>query len=168
MMSSLRTLSSLLALLALGGVLGCETESPTKVVVENGYPVRTAVYRAWWVTTYFPDPVAPGQTSTEQRGVPGADTAYAVLAPGWDPSSAAPPTSFVVSKSKAALTSTRGDTLHIVVSDSTFEGSCAAKQPLSQADADFITQRIFPAEFAGVTYDAASCVIRPVADAGAP
>ena len=136
----------------------CETEDASHAVVDNGYAApNTVVYRAWWVATYFPDPVPGATTSSEQRSVPASDFAYAVLAPDWDPSSATPPTRFVVLKSKAPLALARGETLHIVVDDQTFAGSCAAAQPLSQDDADFITQRIFPGEFANATYDAKTC-----------
>ena len=54
-----------------------------------------------------------------------------------------------------------------VVSDATFFGSCDAKQALSQGDADFITQRIFPGDFAKMIYDAKTCSSTPAPDAGA-
>jgi hypothetical protein len=38
---------------------------------------------------------------------------------------------------------------------------------LSQSDADFITQRIFPGEFATVRFDAATCVASSLTDSGA-
>ena len=79
-----------------------------------------------------------------------------------------PPTALMVVKSKAPFSVGRGDLLHIAVSDQTFAGNCAAKEPLSQEDVDFITQRIFPAEFTGFTYDAKTCTMKPVpSDAGA-
>jgi len=90
-----------------------------------------------------------------------------VLAPDWDPASKTPPTRFVVLQSKAPLALRRGETLHIVVDDQTFTGSCAAQQPLSQDDADFITQRIFPAEFANATYDAKTCTTTPTSTTAA-
>jgi len=155
--------SSLLPALAVALVLAialaaCETEDASHAVVDNVYAAPHAVvYRAWWVATYFPDPVPATMTSAEQRSVPATDFAYAVLAPDWDPWSATAPSKLVVLKSKAPLALARGETLHIVVDDRTFVGSCAAGQPLSQDDADFITQRIFPGEFAGATYDAKTC-----------
>ncbi len=152
-------------LLLLPLLLGCETESATNAVVDNAS--KDVVYRVWWETTYFPSPVAAGQASDELRSVPATDFAYALLAPGWDPASGAPPASFVVLKSKAPLSVARGDTLHIVVSDATFAGRCDAREPLAQADADFVTQRIFPGEFAAATYDAATCTTKPLADASA-
>jgi len=158
------------------GSAACATEDPTAVVVDNDYPVvldggdpatERTVYKGWWVTSLLPDPVAPGGEGAPQRTVPNTDYAYAVLAPGWDPSSAPPPTAFVAARSSVKLTANRGDTLHLHVSPDTFDGDCAAGRPLSQEDADFVTQRIFPAEFGGGAYDARRCVVLPAAaDAG--
>jgi hypothetical protein len=168
-MKPLRIATSLLlaAALAAGEALvACDTETATTCLVENGYPAvppegpsanQTIVYRAWWVATYYAEPVPGGASSTEERAVPAIDFAYALLAPGWDPASAAPPSKLIVVKSKAPLGIARGETLRIVVSDQSFAGSCAAQQPLVQAEIDFITQSIFPGEFAGATYDARTC-----------
>ena len=162
-------LSSLVVAFA-ASLAACETEDASKAVVENGYPRlapggdpanQIVVYRAWWVATYFPDPVAGGATSAEQRSVPASDYAYAVLAPGWEEATGTPPSELVVVKSKAPLSLARGETLHILVDDQTFAGRCVANQPLSQDEADLITQRIFPGEFAGMTYDAATCKLSP-------
>ena len=154
---------------------GCETEDPTWVVVENAYPdvptggapsTRIVVYRVWWEVVLFEAPVLPGASSAEQRGVPQSDTAYALLAPGWDPESGTPPTTLVALKSKAPLHVARGDTLRIRVSDATFVGSCAANQPLTAEDAALIAERIFPVELASVRYDAATCTSSPLHDDG--
>jgi hypothetical protein len=141
------------------GVAACETPDPTSAVVDNAYPVASGivVYKAWWSATLFRDPVAPGASSDIERSVPESDVVYALLAPGWDPTSGSPPTRLVAVRSKEKLAAPRGDTLHIVVSDATFVGNCAAKQPLSQTDADFITQRIFPGDFANTLYSAQNC-----------
>jgi hypothetical protein len=154
-----------LALTALG-LAGCETETPTTASVENDYPAiadggdpatQTVVYRAWYASTLFLDPVAPGATSGEQRTVPSTDYVYVVLAVGWDPTSGTPPTQLVVLRSKGQLGVSRGDLALIQVSPVRFDGDCAAGSPLAQEDADFITQRIFPGPFAGLRYDAATC-----------
>jgi hypothetical protein len=161
----------LASLLVCAALAACDTEDPSKAVVDNGYPASSGpvVYRAWWVATYFAAPVNGGATSTEQRSVPASDFAYAVLAPGWDPASGAAPSAFVFVKSKAALSVARGGTLHIVVDDQTFTGSCAANQPLTQDEADFITQRIFPGELGTMVYDAKTCAVSaaPSAASGA-
>ena len=140
----------------------CATESPTEAVVSDRYGESSglSLYRVWYATTLFRDPLGPGEASAPERTVPGTAMAYAVLAVGWDPSSNATPTEFVPVQSRARLAVDRGDTLRIEVSDRTFDGRCGGSRPLSQSDADFITQRIFPAEFAGVTYDAATCTAR--------
>ena len=145
---------------------GCETETATTAVVADSYPAvadggdpstQVTVYKVWWVTTSFLDPVAPGAESDAQRTVPAADYAYALLAPGWDPTSSTPPTLLIPLRSADKLSVNRGDTLRIDVSDATFVGNCAGGKPLSQDDADFITQSIFPGDFAAVRYDARSC-----------
>ena len=160
------TLARWLVSIALLGVVACDAEDPTTVVADNDFPVppdggdptlEMTVLKVWWVTSLLPDPVLPGSEGQPQRTVPGTDFAYAVLAPGWDPSSPAPPSRFIAAKSTMTLSASRGDTLHVHVSDNAFVGNCAAGRPLSQEDADFITQRIFPGEFAGATYDATTC-----------
>lgn len=157
---ALRALLSFAIAVSAVSTIGCETEEPTHAVVENTY-TDGVVYRAWWVVTLFEEPVAASATSAELRSVPETGFAYALLAPGWDPASGAPPASLIAVKSKVPLTVGRGGTLRIQVSDALFEGQCSAKQPLAQADADLITQRIFPAELANLHYDAATCKTTP-------
>ena len=157
----------LLPSLCLFLALGCDTEDATQIVVDNEYPQladggnsssEMTVYKVWWVASLLPDAVAPGSEGEPQRTVPGTDFSYAVLAPGWDPSAGTGPSRFLAMKSNVRLSAARGDTLHVRVSDDTFSGNCGAGKPLSQDDADFITQRIFPGEFAGVVYDAVTCI----------
>jgi hypothetical protein len=156
----------------------CGTETPTEAVVVNGYALPSGsgqvsneitVYRVWYATTLFRDPLGPGSTSDPIRTVPGRATAYAVLAPGWDPSSSDAPAAFVPVISNHALSVARGDTIQLVVSDRTFTGRCGGTPALDADEADFITQRIFPGEFEGLTYDPATCTSRPsgTVDAGA-
>jgi hypothetical protein len=97
-----------------------------------------------------------------------ANTAYAVLAPGWDPTSSTSPTSFVALQSRTGFSVQLGDTLQIPVEDKTFMGNCASKSFLSQSQADLITQRIFPSIFASLRYDPATCTTTPIGDAGGP
>jgi hypothetical protein len=156
---------------------GCN-DPPTTVVLDNDYPAHAAVplvvYDAYWQAVAFeqPDgavaPVPPGESSGPESTVPAsANTAYVVLAPGWDPTSGAPPSSFIVLQSQAGFAVNLGDTLHIPVDDETFTGNCAAGSLLTQSQADFITQRIFPGDFASLSYDAATCTTTPIGDAGA-
>ena len=172
--STLRAAIALAAALAL--LSGCSSENPTEVFVDDDYPAvpeggnaatAMTVYKVWWVTTLMPDAVAPGGEGQPQRTVPGSDFAYAVLAPGWDPHSGSPPTRFVAAKSAVSLAALQGRTLHIHVSDDTFDGDCAAGKPLSQEDADFVTERIFPEEFGGQAYVANTCSAGAEVDGGA-
>jgi hypothetical protein len=149
----------------------CDASPHTAVVLDNDYPLSTTlplvVYHASWQAVAFADPVPPGTSSAPQATVPAsANTAYVVLAPGWDPTGSTPPTSFVVLQSVAGFGVDYDDTLHIPVDDTTFVGNCATGNPLSQAQADFITQRIFPCDFGALHYDAATCTTTPLADAG--
>ena len=152
-------------------VAACDTETPTSAVVDDAYPAipdggdpasGVVVFKVWWQATAFLDPVAAGSESDVQRTVPTSDYAYAILAPGWDPASTTPPAVLIAVRSNDKLAVARGDTLHITVSDATFTGNCAAGKPLAQSDVDFITQSIFPGDFATVTYDAKSCVATPL------
>jgi hypothetical protein len=152
--------------------IGCDTPH-TDVVLDNDYPnARTdalVLYRAAWQAVTLQEPLAPGSSSDPQSTVAASDnTAYVVLAPGWDPASATPPTSFVVMQSRQGFAVHLNNTLHIPVDDTTFIGNCAAHSFLSQAQADFITQLVFPGDFALLHYDAASCTTTPIGDARAP
>lgn len=167
------TFTTLLAALS---IFGCETETPTTALVRNDYPAvpdggdpatEVTVWKAWYVSSVFLDPVAPGGASDAQRTVSSSDYVYAIVAPGWDPSSMTPPAQLIPVRSKGQLSVKRGDTLTIAVSDATFDGRCAGGSALSQEDADFVTQRIFPGDFTNVRYDAKSCTSTPIpADSG--
>jgi hypothetical protein len=152
---------------------GCDAPPSTGVELENKYPPSPTsplvVYDAYWQAVSFRDaPLPPGSSSPPQVTVPcSANTAYVVLAPGWDPTSATPPTSFIVLESRDGFGVDLGSTLDIPVDDSTFVGNCAAGSFLTQAQADFITQRVFPDDFATLSYSAANCVTT-AADGGAP
>jgi hypothetical protein len=156
---------------------GCDSAAQTTVVLDNGYPPSATsplvVYRAYWQAVSFQRPVAPGASSDAATTVPASpNAAYVLLAPGWDVDSSAPPASFIVMQSRNGFGVHLNDTLHIPVDDTTFIGNCARGSFLSQAQADFITQRIFtpvlfPDASAPFRYEAASCTTTPVDDAGA-
>lgn len=159
--------------IALVACAGFPDEAPkTRVVLDNRYAAATSfvVYDAYWLNVSFSgQPVAPGAASDPHDAIPASadNTAYVLVAPGWDPSSAATPTSFVVLRSKAGYALALGDTLRIPIDDTGFDGNCAAQSTLSQADADFITQIVFPSDFNGLQYDAATCTTTQTGDAGA-
>jgi hypothetical protein len=56
--------------------------------------------------------------------------------------------------------------LRITVADETFIGDCASGKPLSSEDAQLIVERIFPGDFAGVTYDSTACITVSNGDGG--
>lgn len=152
--------------------LACEAPSTTStfVVLEDDYPAASGlvIYRAFWQAVSFETPIAPDSSSDPQNTVPASgDPAYVVLAPGWDPASTTPPTTFIVLESTQEYGVHVRNTVHIPVSDASFAGNCAAGSLLAQAQADFITQTVFPDIFAGSRYDAATCTTTPTGDAGA-
>jgi hypothetical protein len=159
---------------------GCD-DTPTTAVVENAFPAvsdaappaptsvyPTSVYRVWWVATLFPNAISPGASSETERTIPAADYAYALLAPGWSPADGGAPRRLVAVRSASKLGVAAHGVLHIVVSADTFVGDCATGRPLDDADARLIVERIFPGEFAGATYDPATCATTvPAPDASA-
>ncbi len=152
--------------------VGCDAPHTT-VVVENRYPTTSAaplvIYRATWHAVALQTPVLPGSSSDAIMSVPASPvSAYVLLAPGWDPKSATPPTSLVVMQSRGGLGLNLDETLHISVSDTDFVGNCASGSFLSQEQADVITQLVFPNDFGSFSYDAKTCTTTPiVGDAGA-
>ena len=158
--TSLAVRFSLLALAATTLPLSACDDTASTVMVENAYATIT-VYETWWATTLLADPVAPGATSAIERTVPGDDFAYALLAPGWTPGSGAPPAALIAARSAERLSVARGALLRIAVSDDAFIGNCAAGKPLDADSAQLIVERIFPGDFAGATYDPATCATTP-------
>lgn len=141
--------------------MGCENPS-AYVVFENHYPPKAAtpavVYDASWEAVSLQAPLPPGASSDPQFSVVASpNTAYVVLAPGWDQASSSPPPSLVVMQSRGGFEVQLGDTLHIPIDDTTFAGDCAAGSALTQAQADFLTQRVFSGHFMGLGYHAATC-----------
>lgn len=142
-------------------LLACGWDTPhTEVVIANAYPSSTAnvIYEAYWLDNSFTTPIPPGTSSAPLASLfASPNAAYVLLAPGWDPSSSTAPTSFVVLESEGGFELDFDNTLTITVDDATFNGNCAAGSYLAQAEADFITQRVFAQTFAGLHYDAATC-----------
>jgi hypothetical protein len=164
-----RALILLGALAATASPFACGTGSPTYAVLDDAYSPpasdgglgpQNVVYRGWWSVSYFGNPVSAGSESPPNRVVAATDYGYAVLAPDWDPTSGTRPTTLLPMRTKSRLAVARGDTLHVVI------GNCAAGQPLTQDEADLITTSIFPDEFSGTTYRAATCTAVPIGDDG--
>lgn len=149
--------------------MACGDSPHTYVSLDDAYPAssKLVIYEGFWQAVPFPNPVPPGASSGLQNTVAASDnTAYVVLAPGWDPAGGASPTSFVVMQSKTGFSVHWNDTLHIAVDDAHFAGNCAAGSHLKQKQADFITQLVFPGTFGSFRYDAATCTTTPTGDAG--
>ena len=139
---------------------GCD--APTRGEVYNTFEDDTVVYKVWYQTTFFPDPLLPGERSQQERLVPSKDFAYALLAPGWDPASGAGPAMLIPVRSSNQQSVERDGVLVLELSAKNVTGDCGHGATLSQEDADFITQRIFPGPFAGLTYNAKTCTVTPV------
>jgi hypothetical protein len=162
-----RRLAVSLCALVASGAAACDAPN-TRVVLDNDYPPSTSgalvVYRAFWQAVSFSAPVLPGSSSALESTVAASEnTAWAVLAPGWDPAGAATdggapdPASLIVLESRAGFAVQLNQTLHIPVDDTSFAGRCAAGSRLAQDQADLATQQIFAGLFAGLQYDAATC-----------
>lgn len=156
--------------LATRGCAGFPEAAPkTSVVLENHYASAVVVYDGFWLNVSFQGKrVAPGASSDPADALPASadNTAYVVLAPGWDPESTTSPTNLVVLQSRRGFALALGETLHIPVDDVGFEGNCAAGSRLTQEQADFLTQIVFASDFSGLSYDAATCTTTPMGDAG--
>ena len=167
-MHATRAAATLMLALLVPTWLGCETINTT-VVFDNRYPASATnalvVYRAFWHAVEFTTPFPPGASSEPESTVPASvNPAYVVLTPGLDPASDAGPggpTSFVVLQSRSGFSVSLNGTLRIPVDDVTFAGNCAGGSVLTQDQADFITERVFAGDFAGLRYDAATCTTVP-------
>lgn len=96
--------------------------------------------------------------------MPAAPTpAWVLLAPGWSPEQAGPPSRLVVLRSREPLELHLDHTLQVLIDDAHFDGRCGAARALERADADFATARLFAEDFAGLRYDAATCALTPAA-----
>ena len=145
-MSSVARIAALIGLLA-----ACDTAHPTYARVRNDYPSETGmvVSKVWWSVALFAESIASTEESEQVRVVPATESAYALLT--------LQDGRLLPVRTANELSVARGKTLVIDISESNVLGDCEHGVPLSQEDADFITQRIFPDDFEGVTYDAATC-----------
>jgi hypothetical protein len=171
-----RFVKAVVAALVAATCAGCGDTPHTCVALDNAYPAssKLVVYEAFWQAVPFGEatnppsnPIPPGGSSGLQTTVAASDnTAYVILAPGWDPASSTAPTSFVVMESKSGFAVSWNGTLHIPVDDAHFDGNCAAGSHLTQKQADLVTQLVFAGTFASFHYDAVTCTATPIGDAG--
>lgn len=164
-------LQSILGTACVLAATACDTPH-TNVVFDNDYPASPTalvVYRAQWQAVIDDAGIAPGEASDPQDTIGASEnTAYVVLAPGWAPASNTAPSSIIVLQSRQGYAVHLNNTLHIPIDDATFAGNCAAGSFLSQTQADFITQLVFPGDFTYLRYDAATCSTTLLGDARAP
>ncbi len=152
--------------------VACETSDPTQAVLQKPVPSRRRQQQRCRLQGLVVGRRVPSAASHPARNQQRSASSKALTSPTrcsrrvGTRRSALPRVSFPV-RSKGELTAQRGDTLLIPIAPSSIEGDCDSGAPLTQDQADFITQRIFPAEFAGVTYDAATCTASPLAEEGA-
>lgn len=142
-------------LLLMLSVLLTSCDDATSVRVMNDTDAAI-VNRLWWQTTLFTTPVEPHQRSAFERTVPASDFAYALLT-----STTGDAGTLLPIRSRERLNVERGAALELDVNTTDWLGFCDAGQPLTQDEADFITQRIFVTQFADQTFEAASCTLRP-------
>jgi hypothetical protein len=146
-------------------VFGCSGPTSTHVVLENNYSAASGlvVYQAVWQAVSFQAAIPPASASDPQTTISASpNTAYVVLAPGWDPTSSTPPTTFVVLQSQEpGFEVGLNNVLYIPVDDAHFIGNCTSGSTLSQAQTNFITQIVFQGIFAGLSYSAATCTTTP-------
>jgi hypothetical protein len=130
-------------------LLLCACDDATTIVVDNAYTDDTIIDEVWWSQTLVPDAVAAGGESPAYRTTPGQGTAYLVAERGGQ---------VFVARTAIPLGVNRSAELHVVISPQNIVGDCEATNArLTQPEADFITQSIFPGHFAGAVYDAATC-----------
>ena len=132
----------------------------TRVVLYDRFGASThnVVFAAQWENIAFTTPLAPGEASPPETAFESSGTtAYVVVAPGFEVGSQAPPTELLLLESTQLIAVALGDGVTIAVDDTTFAGDCTAGSMLPQADADLMTERVFPGIFAGRGYDAATC-----------
>jgi hypothetical protein len=136
-----------LVIIVIVGLCGCD--DATTIVVDNAYADDTIVDEVWWSQTLVPDAVAPGGESPVYRTTPALETAYVVAERGGN---------VFVARTAIPLGVERSAELHVVISAANIVGDCGfSNARLTQPEADFITQSIFPGRFAGAVYDAATC-----------
>jgi hypothetical protein len=140
----------LVLLLALGA---CDGSDATYAAATNTFPTApnaapTSVYKVWFRSTLFTEPITPGNDTPVHLVAPGGDVAYAVLAPGWnadDPDAGAPP-ALVGVRTTNGVFATKGEIARIELGPSTVRGACTGEPPLTKDEYDVIRDRIFPAE----------------------
>jgi hypothetical protein len=134
-------------------LVACDGSDATYAVATNVFAADadgapTSVFKVFYRTTLFTEPIAPGNDTPAHLVAPGGDRAYAILAPGWSPDApdAGPPPSFVGVVTAKGILATKGGTVRIELGPTTVRGACAGEPPLTRDEYDVLKDRIFPAE----------------------
>jgi hypothetical protein len=137
----------------------CESSDATYAAVSNQLGDGGAtVYKVWYRTTLFTEPVTPGNDSPVHVVAPGGDVAYVLLVAEWDPNTG--PKGPLVPAITPLVGVDKGDIARIVVAKDAIRTACTGTPtsgPLAQDEYDHIRLRIFPDE-----------TIRPYAEACPP
>jgi hypothetical protein len=147
-------------LVTLLAVAACDVPD-TRAVLYDQFVASTknVVFAAQWENIAFTTSLAPGEASPPEPAFESSGTpAYVVVAPDFDLSSPEPPATLLLLESKQLIGVALGTGVTIAVDDTTFTGDCDADSMLPQADADLMTERVFPGLFVGRRYDAATCM----------
>lgn len=148
--------SSLLFALVAGSIAACDPAEPARVTIANELPAEGAeaftIDKAWYRTTLFVRPVAPGEASESASIGFGKETAYFVLTIG------DPPQRYLAMSTNEIETS-QGEQARIVVNASTIRSTCIGAPRMTEAEYKFIRERIFPGE--EVQELGAACFVPP-------
>jgi len=166
---------------AFAAVTGCEND-PAEAFVTNEFAATgdTAfvVEKAWYRTTLFTTPLAPSEVSPSLRVGSGTEHAYAIVravvpeaddageggaGDGGSPEQRPAPRYFVA-RTNDPIGVEPSKSVRIAFSIDTSSSACFGRQRLSEADWNFIAERIFPGEV--LEPFASACAASPSLDAG--
>lgn len=152
-----RAAAALLCGVAFAVESACQGDLSEAVVVNDmpaDGPEPLTIYKVWYRSTLFLDPLAPGEQSESLRIGPGAEPAYALLAPAYDADAGTP--RLMPARTKDVIRSEAGETVRLVFSPATAFIGCGGAAGLSREDYDTIRERIFPGDIVA-PFDPAGC-----------
>ena len=136
---------------------GCQGDLSQAVVV-NEYPANVpepyTIYKVWYRSTLFLEPVSPGQESGASRIGPGTEPAYALVTPSFDADGGT--RTLLPARTRNVVQTGSGDTGRLVFSPTAALVGCGGPNGLSREDYDIITTRVFPGDVV-VPFDPLGC-----------
>lgn len=148
--------SSMLVGAAASTFAACDPNEPARMTIANELPAEGAeaftIEKAWYRTTLFFRPIAPGETSETSSVGFGKEAAYFVLAIG------EPPQRYLAVSTGEIETSV-GEQARFVVNASTIRSTCVGAPRMTEAEWHFIRDRIFPGD--DVQDFGAACFVPP-------